>query len=324
MSLTNDPALANQPAEENQIVGVFETYERARDARNRLLEEGIPASDMDLLDRNATATDANFTYERQDEGFWGAIKRFFGADDEAYGYAEGLRRGHSMLVVRAPVGRHDRIVEIMETFDPIDFNAREEEWRKEGWTGAPLTAGAATAGTELGRTGLDRPAVEPTVADSSLAQTNAAARATGTAAATTPLAAGGKTEEVLPVVEEQVRVGKRRVDRGGVRVRSYVVERPVSEDVRLRDERIDVQRRAVDRPASGVPEDAFRERTIEVTATGEEAVVAKDARVVEEVVVRKDDVERTETVTGTERKTQVEVEDERTGAVSKPEKPLGR
>jgi stress response protein YsnF len=57
-----------------------------------------------------------------------------------------------------------------------------------------------------------------------------------------------------------------------------------------------------------VPADAFRERSIEVTATGEEAVVQKDARVIEEVVVRKQAEERTETVRDTVRKTEVEVE----------------
>jgi uncharacterized protein (TIGR02271 family) len=91
-------------------------------------------------------------------------------------------------------------------------------------------------------------------------------------------------------------------------VRSYVLERPVEQDVTLREERVEVERRPVDRPVGTVPADAFRERSIEVTATGEEAVVQKDARVIEEVVVRKQAEERTETVRDTVRKTEVEVE----------------
>jgi stress response protein YsnF len=58
----------------------------------------------------------------------------------------------------------------------------------------------------------------------------------------------------------------------------------------------------------------FRERTIEVSATAEEAVVAKEARVKEEVVVRKEAEERTEIVSDTVRRTEVEVDDDRTAA----------
>ncbi len=112
---------------------------------------------------------------------------------------------------------------------------------------------------------------------------------------------------MIPIVEEQLSVGKREVERGGVRVRSYVVETPVEESVTLRDETVNVERRAVNRPAD-VTADAFRERTIELTETDEEAVVAKTARVVEEVVVSKDVTERTEHVSDTVRRTEVDVE----------------
>jgi len=116
---------------------------------------------------------------------------------------------------------------------------------------------------------------------------------------------------VIPVVEEQIRVGKREIGRGNVRVRSYVVERPVHEQVQLREETIRVERHPVDRPVSTVPEDAFQERTIEVTAVAEEAVIAKEARIVEEVAIRKDVAERAETVEDTVRRTEVKVEDDR-------------
>ena len=65
----------------------------------------------------------------------------------------------------------------------------------------------------------------------------------------------------------------------------------------------------------------FRERTIEVTATAEEAVVAKEARVKEEIVVGKDTEERTETVSDTVRRTEVEIDDERATAPTRNPKP---
>lgn len=115
-------------------------------------------------------------------------------------------------------------------------------------------------------------------------------------------------EERIEVIEEELVVGKREVGRGGVRVRSYVTEVPVHEQVRLRQERVDVERRPVDRNVE-VGDAAFRERTIEMTETSEEAVVGKTARVVEEVVIRKTAGERVEEISDTVRRTDVEVED---------------
>jgi len=126
------------------------------------------------------------------------------------------------------------------------------------------------------------------------------------AAACTDLKEG---EVRLPVVEEELQVGKRQVRRGGVRVVRYVTETPVEEKVQLREEHIKVDRHPVNRPASEVDLASLRDSTLEVTETAEEAVVSKQARVVEEVVIGKEVAERTETVRDTVRRTEVEVED---------------
>jgi uncharacterized protein (TIGR02271 family) len=115
-------------------------------------------------------------------------------------------------------------------------------------------------------------------------------------------------KEVLPVVEEQLRVGKRAVEHGGVRVYSHVTERPVEEQVNLREEHVVVDRRPVDRPLTGNEPGLFQEGSFEVTERSEEAVINKEARVVEEVVVGKTVNERTETVRDTVRRTDVDVE----------------
>jgi uncharacterized protein (TIGR02271 family) len=138
---------------------------------------------------------------------------------------------------------------------------------------------------------------------------------------------GGMTnEERIPIVEEQLRVGKRETDRGRVRVRSYIVETPVNETVTLREEHVHVERRAVDQPLSAA-DDAFRERTIEAVEHGEEAVVSKEARVREELVIRKDVEQRDETISDTVRRTEVEVDDGRTDTAgttgTRPSTPTG-
>jgi len=124
------------------------------------------------------------------------------------------------------------------------------------------------------------------------------------------VARSGTDEEVIPLAEENLRVGKREVEGGRVRVRSYVVERPVEEQVMLRREHVGVQRHVVDR-AVGTGEDPFRERTVELDERREEPVVSKETRIREEVSLRKDVQDEQRTVSDTVRRTEVEVEDER-------------
>jgi uncharacterized protein (TIGR02271 family) len=208
---------------------------------------------------------------------WGAFKRHSVPDDDTHLYAEGLRRAHAMLVINVPPGEHDRVMQVLARFNPLDIDEYAEQWRKTGWSGV-----------HAGKAAWDANRTQPT-------------------------ARSGTQEEVIPVYEEELKVGKRVVEQGHVRVRVYTVERPVQEGVTLREERVAVERRPVDRPTSGAGE-AFRERTIDVTTHREEPVLAKEARVKEEIVVRKEADQRTETVRDTVRRSEVEIEDDRTTA----------
>lgn len=140
-------------------------------------------------------------------------------------------------------------------------------------------------------------------------------RATPVAASALPAAAavpaGAKSVEgqtAIPVIEEKLVVGKRAIDQGGVRVYRHVVEVPVEESVSLQEEHVVLERRPVDRALSNA-DGAFENRTVELTETAEEAVVAKNARVVEEVLIGKTASEHVETVHDTVRKTEVDVEE---------------
>ena len=137
-----------------------------------------------------------------------------------------------------------------------------------------------------------------------------------TANAAMPSTAGttartGSTESgTIPVIEEQLEIGKRQVETGTVHVTSHIVETPVNESVTLREEHADIQRRPVDRPATEADLDAFKEETIEVRQMAEKAVVNKTAHVVEEVVVGKTATTNTQQISDTVRKTVVDIERE--------------
>ena len=111
----------------------------------------------------------------------------------------------------------------------------------------------------------------------------------------------------VPVIEEELRVGKRTVKRGGARIHSQIEEVPVQEPVTLREEKVTVERRPADRLVENAP-GAFKEGTIEVTETSEIPVVEKQIRVVEEIVVGKEVTEHEEIVRDTVKRREVEVE----------------
>lgn len=120
---------------------------------------------------------------------------------------------------------------------------------------------------------------------------------------------GRSTSEKVDVVEEDLEVGKKEVDTGGKRVTSRIVERPVEERVRLKEERVNVKRNPVDRPADSTDLDKNRDRTIEEHESQEVPVAKKEARVVEEVSLEKDVDTREEAVKEDVRRTEVDVED---------------
>jgi uncharacterized protein (TIGR02271 family) len=205
---------------------------------------------------------------------------------------ESMRRGGTVLSATVPATEFNTAAEVLETAGAVDLDAREAEWRKAGWSHETTGTTATTTGTT----------------------------ATGAAtAAATPRTGAG--EETIPLVEEQLSIGKRETQHGRVRVRSYVVETPVEEQVTLHQEHVNVERRPVDRPAGVAGADAFKERTIEATETSEEAVVGKEARVREEVVVSKTADDETRTVKDTVRRTEVEVDDDRKAAGTTTGKP---
>lgn len=117
-------------------------------------------------------------------------------------------------------------------------------------------------------------------------------------------AAGG----TIPVVQEELHLGKRAVQRGGVRVYSRVVEQPVEQEVQLREEKVTVDRRPVDRPLADAELTNMRDQTIEITEMAEEPVIEKEARVVEEVRVGKQSTSKTQKVRDTVRRTEVRTE----------------
>lgn len=112
----------------------------------------------------------------------------------------------------------------------------------------------------------------------------------------------------VSLAEEELTATKRQVDLGAVEVTKNVVSEEQTLEVPVTEERINVERRVVDR-AVGADDDVFEEGTIEVPISGEEVELRKEARVTEEVRIDKDQVQSTERVSGTVRHEEVQIDD---------------
>lgn len=124
------------------------------------------------------------------------------------------------------------------------------------------------------------------------------------------VAADRDRSNTIERIEENLEVGKRDVEGGGVRVRSRIVERPVEEKVRLREEHVHIERNPVDRPVTDLDESRLQDRDIEMRERSEVPVVNKEARVVEEIRLSKDVDEREETIRENVRHTEVDIDND--------------
>ena len=270
------------------VTAMFDTRADADAAKERLKASNVDADHIHVHDKSSAGYKEQGYSTHEDHGFWASVKNAFLPDEDRHTYEEGIRRGGAVLTADVDEDDVGRAVQVLEEAGSVDVDDRASQWRQSGWD-YPAEMGTTTGASAFVG---DRDATDRGL----MADRDVTDRGTG------------EQEEVIPVVEERLVVGKRDVARGGVRVRSYVTETPVHEQVRLRNERVNVERRTVDQPLSAADGDAFRERTIDMTATGEEAVVGKTARVVEEVVVSKTADSRVEQIDDTVRRTDVDVD----------------
>jgi len=115
--------------------------------------------------------------------------------------------------------------------------------------------------------------------------------------------------QTIPVVEENMNVSKREVERGSTHIRSRIIEKPVEAKVRLREEHVVVNRRPVNREISDADLRNFQPGEMELTEHAEVPIIGKEARVVEEIEVGTNVTEREETVRDTVRRTEVDIDE---------------
>lgn len=297
------------------VIGMFDNAAEAQQAVQQLTSRGISRDNIDVANPGASSSASYSTGAESEHG--SGIGNFFKSlfssdDDDSDKYAHVARHSQSIVTVHARSAEEaESAADILDDCGAVNVDERASSY---GYSGAgAATAGAAAVGSTAGGAsslGFDTARTGSSSTDSfttGSATTGSSSLGTSDFSGTNNLTNEGTTK--IPIIEENLEVGKREVLTGGTRLRSRIVERPVEESLRLREENVHVQRTPVDRAATSADLANFSEREIEMTETAEVPVVAKEARVVEEVSLGKEVNERTETVSDTVRKTEVDVED---------------
>ena len=271
------------------VIGLFDEAQEARQAVEQLVDNGFSRTSIDLSVRTGTDLKADETLfpdrhtntsgTRTEEvvddakdvgsGIGGFFSSLFGDDDEDKHKYTQVADQRSLVTVHASTEEEaQRAAGILDDNGAVDVN--EQAATYDSLTSAPSASmGAAFTDT------------------------------------TVPATEGNQT---IQVIEENLEVGKRTVETGGVRLRSRIVAKPVEESIRLREERVTVNRTPVNRPATAADLNAFQEGEISLTEHAEVPVVSKTANVVEEISVGKEVAEREEVIRDSVRKTEVDVE----------------
>src|SRR5438045_2290741 len=140
-----------------------------------------------------------------------------------------------------------------------------------------------------------------------------------------PARGDGRTQQAATVQlrEEQLKVGKREVEAGGIRLRKIVRTETVNQPVELKREEIVVERvsgtQAGLKPQAGCED--FQQQDIYIPLRREEPVIQKESRVREEVRVSKKAETERQNISQQVRKEDVEIQ--RSGAMPSPTKARG-
>lgn len=260
--------------EVTKYISLFHSRDHAAATLKALEAANVPRADTTVIAGSETTYGSGYAYNAaEDLATVGVPAR------DLKHLQDGLRDGGVVIVVEGVVNQQNTIESIFHKYSAGKIDETE----------VPMTQ----RDDLYDDSNLDTAAIATPVASAALPAVNASAAQTAEAG-------------FIPVIEEDLIVGKREVETGGVRVFSRMVEEPVSRDVTLREEHAVIERRPVNRAVTDA--DLRTGQVIELTETAEEAVVGKVARVVEEVYVGKESSERTETISDTVRHTEVELE----------------
>lgn len=252
------------------IVTMFTSVIHAEAAKHSLTEAGFREKDIDIISGERLRSEGD---EARHPGLW---QRLFGntlEEDQAEVYDDALRTGGVVLSLRADEEDTSRAIGILDAHE--EMTARSPAVPAEENTGSAAVAGAG----ELSDPDRHQPA----------------------------LSSEAQEEDVIRLAEERLEVGKREINEGPTRIRRYTVTENVSETIPLHEQHAEILRRPSDTPHSAESPD-WSDKTVDVEETHEQPVINKTAQIKEEVIVRREQSDRIETINDSVRRQEVEID----------------
>ena len=110
---------------------MYDTRGAAETARDGLISLGVSSSDISIRgtdDTTATTTDT------EDKGFWASLANLFVPDEDRHIYAEGVRRGGTLVTAKVDDARASEAEAILQRSNWVDVPARRTTYEGQGWT----------------------------------------------------------------------------------------------------------------------------------------------------------------------------------------------
>jgi hypothetical protein len=164
-------------------------------------------------------------------GLIGGLKAKGVPEDKAHFYAEGLRRGGTLITVNA---RNDELaahaVETLKRHGAVDMEERAESWRSQGWNGRFEERTQSQAqGTGQGQAAGQPPSTAQPAGTAQPASAQAAQPASGQTAQPAQSAAASPETQEAPPMADTSSTGEEPVALGAVEVYELVIELPDEE-----------------------------------------------------------------------------------------------
>ena len=293
------------------VIGIFENENEAQQAVQNLISQGFNREDVDVASSSASQSTSESSQSDNDDSFGSSISNFFGSlfgsdDDRTSSYSEVAKRGITVTVHARSESEAERAADVLDENGAVDIDEKASQYRSNQSYGSDLSSDSAFPGiSDTNTSGSDYN--QNDIADNTSGSQYNQNPVTGNVSGS-DFNQNNINEQSIPIIEENLQVGKREVESGGARLRSRIVEKPVEESVRLRSEHVNIERNPVNRQATDSDFNTFEEGTIEMREHKEVPVVGKEAWVKEEVSLNKEVEETEETIRDTVRSTEVDVE----------------
>ncbi len=196
------------------VIGIFNDADKAQSAVDHLLDDGFDETNVDFAKGSGRYADKHNDGNNNESGISRFFKNLFGDHSDSDRYTNAAQKGYIVTVHATSTDEARRASLLLDEYGAEDIDEDNTDYMRQygNTTGIPNPE----SGTGFNHTSNRDDLTE--------------------------------ANKDIPVMGENQQVGKSDVEMGSLQRRSRIVEKPVEETIRLREERVRIDRNNVDRP----------------------------------------------------------------------------